>query len=102
MNDLKEAVNRNAAKTEAVANKAEEMKKKSDDRLFNLLETILVSKNKEMEDNKKNDCIESEDMIEESQIQNKSIVTNSAVESTPKIEIISTNLTGLKLKLDRS
>ena len=103
INDLKEAFNINAAKVEATAKKAEETKKTSDDRLFNLLENILGNKSKptdeKISETKKND-MEVDHMNVETNTLNVSITTESTEEATPEIKNITTNLTGIEVGLE--
>ena len=106
MNDLKEVVKENALKAEEAAKKSEELKRKSDDRLFNLLENLLSNKEKPnamevMEDSNMNPDVMNKNEDQSTSVTNEEQVGDNSNENSADIEKVSTSMTGLQLDLKK-
>ena len=106
MNDLKEVVKENAMKAEEAAKKSEELKRQSDDRLFNLLENLLSNKEKPnamevMEDSNMNPDVRNKNEDQSTSVTNEEQVGDNSNENSADIEKVSTSMTGLQLDLKK-
>ena len=106
MNDLKEVVKENAMKAEEAAKKSEELKRQSDDRLFNLLENLLSNKEKPnamevVEDSNMNPDVLNKNEDQSTSVTNEEQVGDNSNENSADIEKVSTSMTGLQLDLKK-